>query len=79
MNLYLVQKLIAATEAQPYGFLKVHGREAARQVQEMAEAGWVKASGLDPIDPSEAIINEVTKKGYEFFQTLGSLPDSSNQ
>jgi hypothetical protein len=75
VNLLLAHKIIAAVETQPYGFLKVRGREAAHQVQEMAAAGLVKASGLDPIDPLEAIINEVTDMGHEFFRTLRSLSD----
>ena len=63
MNLRLAYKLIAKAEHQPRGILKVRGREEAREVHLMAEAGLVNESKLDNADPSEAMITRITHAG----------------
>ncbi len=66
MNLRLAYKLIARAEHQPLGFLKVRGREEAREVHLMAEAGLVKATESDKSDPPEAMITKITHAGHQF-------------
>ncbi len=60
MNLRLAHRLIADAEHQPAGFLKVRGREAAREVHLMAEAGLVKATESGEPEPTEAVIVRIT-------------------
>lgn len=80
MNLQLAHKLIAEAERQPPGCFKVTGREAAREVREMAEAGLVKASGLDDINPTEAVITRITHAGHHFYRALKNVRSfASNQ
>jgi hypothetical protein len=70
MNLLLAHKIIAEAEAQPFGFLKVRGRELAREVHLMAMAGLVKASDTDELEPTEAVITRVTHAGHQFYHAL---------
>ena len=70
MNLLLAHKIISEVEAQPFGFLKVRGRELAREVQLMAMAGLVRASNTDELEPTEAIITRVTHAGHQFYHAL---------
>jgi hypothetical protein len=73
MNLQLAHKLIAEAERRPSGFLKVTGREAAREVHEMAEAGLVKATESDHLDPTEAVITRITHAGHHFYRALRNV------
>ena len=53
MNLPLAHKIIGEAEHhQPSGFLKVRGREEAREVHLMAEAGLIKATESNELDPT---------------------------
>lgn len=73
MNLPLAHKLIAEAEHQPTGFLKVRGREAAREVHLMAEAGLVKAIESDELEPTEAAITRITHAGHQFYRALSNV------
>ena len=73
MNIRLAHRIIGAAEAQPFGFLKVRGSELAREVQEMAKAGLVKASESDQMDPTEAVITRVTHAGHQFYRALNNV------
>jgi hypothetical protein len=74
MNLPLAVQIIKEAEAHGSHDYKVRGREAAREVQQMAEAGLVKAKGIDPIDPSKAVILDVTHAGRQFCRALRNAP-----
>jgi hypothetical protein len=78
MNLRLAHRLIADAEHQPAGFLKVRGREAARQVHLMAEAGLVKATESDELDPTEAVITRITHAGHQFYRALNNVRSFSH-
>ena len=73
MNIPLAHKIIAAAEEQPFGFLKVRGRDLAREVHRMADAGLVKESEVSSPDPDEAIIARVTHAGHQFYRTFKNL------
>ena len=66
MNLRLAYRLISDAEHQPAGFLKVRGREAAREVHLMAKAGLVNATESDELDPTDAVITRITHAGAPF-------------
>ena len=52
MNLRLAYKLICDAERQPRGWLNVRGREEAREVHLMAQAGLITAwESQDQIRP----------------------------
>ena len=74
MNLRLVHKLLQAANAQPYGFLKVCGRQLAHEVEMMAAAGLVEASetvyGLETF----AVIRRVTTTGESFLRAFQHQP-----
>lgn len=70
MNLPLAYKIITEAEAQPFGFLKVRGRELAHEVHQMVEAGLVKATESDKPNPTEAVITRVTHAGRQFYRTF---------
>jgi hypothetical protein len=78
VNLRLAYKLIAEVERQPAGFLKVRGREAAREVYLMAEAGLVKANESDELDPTEAVITRITHAGHQFYRALNNVRSFSH-
>jgi hypothetical protein len=78
MNLRLALKLIAEAERRPSGFLKVTGREAVREVQEMAEAGLVRTIESDDLDPTEAVITRITHAGHHFYRALKNVRSFSN-
>ena len=78
MNLRLAHKLIAKAEHQPHGFLKVRGREEAREVHLMAEAGLVKATESDKSDPPEAMITRITHAGHQFYRALYNVRSFSH-
>jgi hypothetical protein len=71
MNLPLALKIIKDAQANGEHHYHVHGRTEAREVQEMAEAGLVRAVDLDdPIDPEEATIVDITHAGRQFCRAL---------
>ncbi len=74
MNLNLVHKLLEAANDQPYGFLKVRGRDLAREVELMAAAGLVESSetvrGLDTF----TVIKRVTDSGHSFLRAFRDRP-----
>ena len=78
MNLLLAYKLIAVAEREPSGLLKVRGREEAREVRLMVEAGLIKAAASDQSDPSEAVITRITHAGHHFYRALKRRRDFSN-
>jgi len=78
MNLRLAYKLIAEAEHQPRGILKVRGREEAREVHLMAEAGLIKERELDKSDPSEAMITRITHAGHQFYRALRNVRSFSS-
>lgn len=78
MNLPLAYKIIGEAEHDPAGFLKVCGREAAREVHLMAEAGLVRATESDGLDPTEAVITRVTHAGHQFYRALKHIRSFAN-
>jgi hypothetical protein len=78
MNLLLAHKLIGVAEREPSGSLKVRGREEAREVHLMAEAGLVQATESDELDPTEAVITRITHAGHQFYRALKRRPAFSN-
>ena len=74
MNLHLVHKLLQAANDQPYGFLKVQGANLAREVEMMASAGLVEATG--PVYGLEtfAVIKRVTDSGHSFLRAVRDQP-----
>jgi hypothetical protein len=78
MNLLLAYKIIGEAEHQSSGFLKVRGREGAREVHLMAEAGLVQTTESDELDPSEAVITRITHAGHQFYRALKRRPFFAN-
>ena len=78
MNLRLAYKLIAEAEHQPRGILKVRGRDEAREVHLMAEAGLIKANESHESNPSEAMITRITHAGHQFYRALRNVRSFSN-
>ena len=79
MNLPLAHKIIAEAEAQPFGFLKVRGRELAHEVRLMAKAGLIKESELNRgSDSDEAVITRVTHAGHQFYRALKQVRSYAN-
>jgi hypothetical protein len=74
MNLHLVHKLLQAANEQPYGFLKVQGANLAREVEMMASAGLIEATG--PIYGLEtfAVIKRLTASGQSFLRAFRDHP-----
>jgi hypothetical protein len=72
MNLRLAHKLIAEAEHERAPYC-VRGREAAREVHLMAEAGLVKATQSFDIDPPEALITKITHAGHQFYRALNNV------
>jgi hypothetical protein len=73
MNLRLAYKILGDAEANPAGFLKVRGREAAHEVQLMAEAGLIRAD--DPVSENrnEAVITRITHAGHQFYRAFRNV------
>jgi len=78
MNLRLAYQLIAEAEHQPRGILKVRGRDEAREVHLMAEAGLIKVRESDKSDPPEAMITRITHAGHQFYRALRNVRSFSN-
>ena len=75
MNLSHVHKLLVAAEEQPFGFLKIHGRQDDYEVQLMAEAGLIDATLYDGSEGCFTSINRVTKSGETFLRAFKRNPD----
>ena len=73
MNLKLAYSIIGQAEAHPSGVLTVHGREAAHEVQLMAEAGLVRATEPTTANPTEAVITRITHAGHQFYRALRNV------
>jgi hypothetical protein len=78
MNLLLAHKIIEQAEQQSSGFLRVRGREVAREVHLMAEAGLIQARESDELDSSEAVITRITHAGHQFYRALKCRPFFAN-
>ena len=76
MNLHLVHKLLQAANSQPYGFLKVRGANLAREVEMMAAAGLVEATGTVHDIETFAVIKRVTDSGHSFLRAFQGGPPS---
>jgi hypothetical protein len=74
MNLHLVHKLLQAANKQPYGFLKVQGANLAREVEMMASAGLVEATGPVYGPETFAVIKRVTDSGHSFLRAFRDQP-----
>ncbi|MEP6810174.1 MAG: hypothetical protein ABI992_08010 [Chthoniobacterales bacterium] len=70
MNLPYTFELLSATNQQRYGFIKLRGRMADREVRQMAEAGLVQATFNDGKPGSFTSINRILDRGYAFLQTF---------
>ena len=73
MNLPLAYKILGEAEADPSGILKVRGREAAREVYQMAEAGLVRAADPPAPDATEAVITRITHAGHQFYRAFRNV------
>ena len=74
MNLPLVHNLLHAANNQPYGFLKVRGTNLAREVEMMAAAGLVEATGTVHGIETFAVIKRVTDSGHSFLRAFKDQP-----
>jgi hypothetical protein len=81
MNLALVYKLLLATTQQRHGFLKLADPWADDDVQQMVQAGLVKATLNDGKTGGFTSINEVTVAGHAFLRIFAghSFPSVSNR
>lgn len=70
MNLELTRELLDAAEQQPHGQLRVDGREAAREVELLADAGFVEASVSGASDHPTAVIERLTETGRKLLNVL---------
>jgi len=73
MNLRLAYKLICDAERQPRGRLNVCGREEAREVHLMAQAGLITAWESQESNPPEAMITMITHAGHQFYRALHNV------
>jgi len=74
MNLHLVHKILQAASDQPYGFFKVRGAPLAREVEMMAAAGLIEASGTVHGLETFAVIKGVTDSGRSFLRAFRDDP-----
>ena len=74
MNLHSVHQLLQAATDHPYGFLKVRGAPLAREVEMMAAAGLVEASGTVHGLETFAVIKRVTDAGHSFLRAFRDQP-----
>ena len=70
MNLELTRKLLMAARKQPHGKLRVTGHEAAREVELLADAGFVEASVIGAADSPTAVIERLTETGRKLLKVL---------
>ena len=74
VNLNLVHELLLAANDQPYGFLKVHGAELTREVEQMAAAGLIEASPTIHGLETYAVIKRLTAAGESFLRAFDKQP-----
>jgi hypothetical protein len=74
MNLDLVHKLLEAANNQPYGFMKVRGRELAREVELMTAAGLVESAETVRGLETYGVIKRVTNTGLSFLRAFKDRP-----
>jgi hypothetical protein len=79
MNLHLVHRLLRAANDQPYGFLKVRGASLAREVEMMAAAGLIEATGTVHGLETFAVIKRVTDSGQSFLRAFRHRPPVPTQ
>ncbi len=70
MNLELTRELLVAAEQQPHGQLRVTGHEAAREVELLADAGFVEASVVRAAENPTAVIERLTEAGRKLLNVL---------
>ena len=70
MNLKLTRELLVAAELQPHGKLRVTGRDAAREVKLLADAGFVEASLIPAAGNPTAVIERLTENGRKLLNVL---------
>jgi hypothetical protein len=70
MNLELTRELLAAAEQQPGGQLRVTGRDAAREVELLADAGYVEGAVIGAGEMPAAVIERVTDAGVKLLKIL---------
>ena len=73
MNLHLAYKILGDAEANPAGVLKVRGREAAREVHLMAQAGLIGEAEPALPDATEAMITRITHAGHQFYRAFRNV------
>jgi hypothetical protein len=73
MNLQLAYRILGEAEASQAGPLKVRGREAAKEVLLMAEAGLVRTDKPAAPDPTEAVITRITHAGHQFYRAFRNV------
>ena len=74
MNLKLTRELLSAASDQPQGSLQVRGFDAAREVELLAEAGYVEASLDHETDVPSAVIERLTEAGEKLLNVLRQTP-----
>jgi hypothetical protein len=77
MNLDLTRELLSAADEQPAGSFRVIGRDAAREVELLANAGFVEASIDDVKGPPTAVITRLTEAGRKLLRVLRESPPGS--
>jgi hypothetical protein len=70
MNLELTRELLGAAEQQPHGKLRVTGYEAAREVELLANAGFIEASVVPATESPTAVIERLTEAGRKLLKVL---------
>ena len=77
MNLELARELLGAAKEQPPRFVEVKGREVAREVELLAEDGYVEAIIQPGATPPVAVINRLTTAGEKLLCVLRDEPKPS--
>ena len=70
MNLKLTHELLSAAGEQPSGSFRVTGRDAAREVELLASAGFVEASIEADGGLPTAVITRLTDAGQKLLRVL---------
>ena len=79
VNLNLVHELLLAANNQPYTFLKVHGAELTREVEQMTAAGLIEASPTVHGLETYAVIKRLTAAGDSFLRAFEKQPFPKKQ
>ncbi len=70
MNLELTRELLTAAYERPQGQYQVSGRDQAREVELLVEAGYVEASVQNSADTPSAVITRLTEAGQKLLRVL---------